>query len=898
MAFESNLAGVARVAFEAQTGEFNRDIARAEELYRQSTAGMSDASIKLELAQARLQRQVARGPANYQALARAELQVRRAEAELAGESRRTTAALQQEERSIGRLARGALAGSGAMRGLGRSVAFASVTFLGGAGLVHAVRESIRAAEDHQVAYGQLAVAVKDAGLDLDQERKAIEQSIKARERLGFTEEASTRSYITLIRATKDSEKATRLQAAAADIARARNVPLEQATNAVAKAWAGQGTQLKRLIPGLDATAKGYKLIEDAQRRTAGAADNYAKTTAGAQARVDVAIHQTEVSIGTALLPAVANLATKFADWADKSENQERIQRDVNQAVKAGTGIAHDLATGIRDINTVLHPLITGLGGVKRATELAFGVYLLTKISKARVGISGLLADLRLLGPRAATAAAQADVALNSIGTTAVANVPKVEALAAAEAQTGGIGVPGGLPGRINRYGRNPVTARTAGPGSIGLGTISGLVLFGGFTLGQQGEQSNPLRLAWDKATDQWYAVWPNGHRDKISDSAARKADPKAYARVQRFKSGAGRKLPTLIDKLPTRQDPTSTPTVGPDRATQIDLQLSRTAGQTGAARVSALHAQVAFDDKYIAIQERLLRTDSAHYKQHAAILQRLYAERQGARSELDQIAGDAARKEKTTRDKAERERQRAHAQGVTETTHRLEERVKEARTPAGRRRAEDALLAFLKRETEDAKLSRSEREHYRQLLRAERARERQHAADELAAARKTKEQKLKDAVTLAEIAVEKATKGTAAYEKAIAAEKRALATEIRYYQQLEKTDMGAARARDRADELAARKKLAHIGKSKTGSVADVAAAQRNFLENFQNIVSQYAPNYFTPAPAPAGEGMHPLYSLMHTLVHVNRQQLDEIARLRQGARFPESDYLRSTLQAV
>ena len=71
-----SLAGVARIAFEATgVGEISRDIEQVEQKYRSSTGEMSDAAIKLQLAQERLQRTLRQGPGAYRAQASAELQV-------------------------------------------------------------------------------------------------------------------------------------------------------------------------------------------------------------------------------------------------------------------------------------------------------------------------------------------------------------------------------------------------------------------------------------------------------------------------------------------------------------------------------------------------------------------------------------------------------------------------------------------------------------------------------------------------------------------------------------------------------------------------------------------------------------------------------------------------------
>ena len=68
MAIGSNIAGVARVAFEADTHGFRREVSEAERAYLQATQGMSDGAIRLEVAQERLQRSLAKGPRAAQSL--------------------------------------------------------------------------------------------------------------------------------------------------------------------------------------------------------------------------------------------------------------------------------------------------------------------------------------------------------------------------------------------------------------------------------------------------------------------------------------------------------------------------------------------------------------------------------------------------------------------------------------------------------------------------------------------------------------------------------------------------------------------------------------------------------------------------------------------------------------
>lgn len=72
---------------------------------------------------------------------------------------------------VGRFARGALAGSGAAKALGRQVAFASGSFIGAAGLVGALVSTAKAAGDLQTELNTFQAVTKATGNELDEARK-------------------------------------------------------------------------------------------------------------------------------------------------------------------------------------------------------------------------------------------------------------------------------------------------------------------------------------------------------------------------------------------------------------------------------------------------------------------------------------------------------------------------------------------------------------------------------------------------------------------------------------------------------------------------------------------------------------------------------------------------------
>lgn len=357
------------VTLRADTGEFNAKVEAAERQWRDSVGSMSREALKLDLAQQRLKRSLATYGAESAQAKRATIGLRDAEDQAARAADRATREYQQQERAVGRLSRGALAGSGVFHGLGRSVAFASGTFLGGAGLVYALRSTIQAGREAEASQGRVAVAVRNAGLDYKAYSKQIRDTIEAQSRLSaFDDEDLADSFGRLVTRTKDVSEALKDTALAADVARGRNISLEAATQLVIKASLNQAGQLRRvgIEVGKNTTAQG--LLNKLTEAYAGQAARYGREGAGAQERLGVAIQNTQEDIAQGLLPAVTDLSNQISDWLGKSENQERIQKDVNDAVKAGTSVVKGLAGALKVVKAAAEPVVDALGGIENTAK--------------------------------------------------------------------------------------------------------------------------------------------------------------------------------------------------------------------------------------------------------------------------------------------------------------------------------------------------------------------------------------------------------------------------------------------------------------------------------------------------------------------------------------------------
>jgi phage-related protein len=131
---------------------------------------------------------------------------------------------------------------------------------------------------------------------------AIDAAIAAGAEKAFSDSEVRAGLEGLITATGDAGKANDLMAQSMDIARAAGVPLEQATDAVSKAYQGNDKALKALFPGMEKQATAADTITEATKLSKGAADDYATSAEGMSKKGSDAFGELGEKIGSAFLP--------------------------------------------------------------------------------------------------------------------------------------------------------------------------------------------------------------------------------------------------------------------------------------------------------------------------------------------------------------------------------------------------------------------------------------------------------------------------------------------------------------------------------------------------------------------------------------------------------------------
>lgn len=266
-----------------------------------------------------------------------------------------------------------------LRSVSRAAGVAGLAITGGVAV--ALKSSVGAAKEAEVAQINLQAALKNANISYKDHAKEIDAAIQKTSRLAaIDDEDLSDAFSKLVRTTGSVTDATKGMALAADIARARHISLESATKFVEKALMGQVGALKRVgvtLPVVtDAqdklkqkwketsdTLKGkvtpamlanYNLqlrqaveadkyatkqnaIAEAQAHFAGAAEAYGKTSAAAQERFGVALENLQEQIGTKLLPVLTDLftwGTEFLEWATVNWPKfEKVVSDVFENLK-------------------------------------------------------------------------------------------------------------------------------------------------------------------------------------------------------------------------------------------------------------------------------------------------------------------------------------------------------------------------------------------------------------------------------------------------------------------------------------------------------------------------------------------------------------------------------------
>jgi hypothetical protein len=193
---------------------------------------------------------------------------------------------------------------------GAAFAVAGAAALAYAGVL--LKQGVESAIADEAAQAKLATTLQNVTGATDAQIAAVENQILQTSLLtGLTDDELRPSFERLVRATKDSDAALKLQSIAVDVAAGSGKSLEAVTNAMAKAAEGNTASLAKLGVGLTSAQLKTMSMDEITKQLGDTFANQAAvkadTFAGKMARLKVAIDEGKETIGSFVLDALTPL---------------------------------------------------------------------------------------------------------------------------------------------------------------------------------------------------------------------------------------------------------------------------------------------------------------------------------------------------------------------------------------------------------------------------------------------------------------------------------------------------------------------------------------------------------------------------------------------------------------
>ena len=190
---------------------------------------------------------------------------------------------------------------------GAAFAVAGAAALAYAGVL--LKQGVESAIADEQAQAKLATTLQNVTGATDAQIAAVEKQILNTSLLtGKTDDELRPSFERLVRATKDSDAALKLQSIALDVSAGSGKSLEAVTNAMAKAQEGNTASLAKLGIGLTSAQLKTMDMDSITKQLAstfgGQAAVQADTFAGKMARLQVAFNEGKETIGSFVLDAI------------------------------------------------------------------------------------------------------------------------------------------------------------------------------------------------------------------------------------------------------------------------------------------------------------------------------------------------------------------------------------------------------------------------------------------------------------------------------------------------------------------------------------------------------------------------------------------------------------------
>jgi hypothetical protein len=300
----------------------------------------------------------------------------------------------------------------------------------------ATKEVTSAAKDAAAEEAIFADAMAATGAAQGDWVAQTDEAIKAGQKLAFSDTETRKAIVALSTATGDTAQALDLLTVAQDVARLSGSSLEQASDAVAKAAAGQDAALKRMLPGLAETASAEETIAAAADLAAGSADNFSKSSEAGAIKAQIAFDELKETVGGPLLEAfnalrealkpVIELLMKVIQiiLPPMLKYFTKLFEILGKVATALGKVADAVGRLIEKVKALLEPLDKAISKLREIDLNPFG----EKIRGASAVVSGAMSVGALAAPTTQGAAGSGGVVINIYGDPSVIEARVTKAL--------------------------------------------------------------------------------------------------------------------------------------------------------------------------------------------------------------------------------------------------------------------------------------------------------------------------------------------------------------------------------------------------------------------------------------------------------------------------------------
>ena len=275
-----------------------------------------------------------------------------------------------------------------------------------AGLAAGLGLAAKAAAEDEKSQTLLAQQLKTTTGATDSQIKSTETLIsKMQMQYGVADDQLRPSLANLVRATGSLELSQKAMNNVIDLSVAKNIDMETASSAVAKALAGQTTALFKLDPSLkgviDSSSTADEIMQALTHTFGGAAQAAADTASGGFAILQQRLNETKESIGAALLPVIEKIMPVLQKMAEFAQNNTTVFLVLAGIIGTVAGVIITLNIGMKiyEATTLL---------VKIANVALAGSFTTVQTSAAAMGAAvgivaitlGAFYELFREGPRA------------------------------------------------------------------------------------------------------------------------------------------------------------------------------------------------------------------------------------------------------------------------------------------------------------------------------------------------------------------------------------------------------------------------------------------------------------------------------------------------------------------